>query len=105
MENRLARMQPEIFDKLRAYEEKIRDLEAQLKQRGVDIAALKAHKVSGSNNAKEEPASTGTTPVPFPGNRSEIVDEEGPIDLMHEVLDDVDNEDVFEKRTAKGFEA
>jgi hypothetical protein len=31
MENRLARMQPEIFDKLRAYEEKIRDLEAQLK--------------------------------------------------------------------------
>ncbi|MCZ6674735.1 MAG: hypothetical protein O7C75_17540, partial [Verrucomicrobia bacterium] len=40
MENRLAKLQPEIFDKLKAYEEKIKDLEKQLEHRGVSVESL-----------------------------------------------------------------
>lgn len=101
MENRLAKLQPEFLDKLKAYEARIKDLESQLESRGVDISALNRTKDT-KKRSTQDVAVKGTTPVPFPGSKSD--EEEPPAELMKEVLDDLDAEEVFENRAVKGFD-
>lgn len=98
MESRLAKLQPEIFDKLKVYEEKIKDLESQLKSRGIDISALSPSTVAKKKKSPDVAPVKGTTPVPFPGSKSD--DEEPPQELM----DDLDADEVYEKRAVKGFD-
>ena len=98
MENRIAKLQPEIFDKLKAYEDKIKDLEEQLRQRGVTIEALNQAISSEEDQEDKE--------VPFPGHdASHAMEEEEPTILMEEVLEDMEAENNFEKKIAKGFES
>ena len=97
MENRLAKLQPEIFDKLKAYEDKIKDLEEQLRQRGVTIEAL--------NQAISSEEDRDNKEVQFPGHEVFAMEEEEPTILMEEVLEDMEAENNFEKRIAKGFKS
>ncbi len=92
MENRLAKLQPEFLNKLKAYEARIKDLESQLESRGVDISVLNRSKYTKKRTMPGVPVK-GTTPLPFPG--SESSEEEPPADLMKEVLDDLDAEEVL----------
>lgn len=122
MEARLAKLQPEIFDKLAAYEKKIKDLEAQLRERGVpqesldrsaedEVARPIFDKLKGSAEGEENlEAVTDTKPivednkeVPFPGHAvADDLDEEGPRDLLEEVMEDLEAEGTFDKKIAKG---
>ncbi|NET39934.1 MAG: hypothetical protein F6K19_49620 [Cyanothece sp. SIO1E1] len=123
MEDRLAKLQPEIFDKLAAYEKKIKELEAQLEQRGVSKEMMNqgleagfarpifddaTDSVEGEENLETEaffPADNAEDDkeVPFPGHVvADDLDEDGPSELLEEVLEDLEAESGFEQRIAKG---
>lgn len=122
MESRLAKLQPEILAKLAAYEKKIKDLEYQLKQQGVSKEMMNQNvpevvtrpifddlnsSVEGEENLKTKQdhavVDEDDKEVPFPGNAvADDLDEDGPSDLMEEVLEDLEAEDNFDKRIAKG---
>lgn len=138
MENRLAKLQPEIFDKLKNYEDKIKDLEEQLKHRKSTVDSLDGPLVQDedetdldweSKESKGIPGSifkdikSTTRPekcpgnpdkpangtrghhkeVPFPGQKSALdPDDDAPVELMEEVLEDLEAEEGFENRFAKG---
>ena len=123
MENRLAKLQPEIFDKLAAYEKKIKQLEAQLRARGVtpeemnqpledEVARPIFDDLKASAEGEENLETSSETEVvdveddkevPFPGHVvADDLDEDGPSDLLEEVMEDLEAEDNFDKRIAKG---
>jgi hypothetical protein len=128
MENRLAKLQPEIFDKLQAYEEKIRNLEEQLEHQNSSIENLNKplledddelvtrpifEDLNGSAEGEEnlDPivadgnTNGGDKELPFPGNAiPDESDEEEPSDLLEEVLEDLEAEENFDRQIAKGSE-
>ena len=133
MEDRLAKLQPEIFDKLKAYEEKIKDLEDQLEHQTpsgegtsnplaendlqVDSEKGKVERLQFEaeiNGAIEEEETDSNLSefheddkaVPFPSHAvSNDLEDEVPAELMEEVLEDLEAEEAVEKRIAKGSES
>lgn len=128
MEDRLAKLQPEIFDKLQAYETKIKELEERLQEQGVSLDSLdrplveedpedKAYTlfsdlkgaVEGEDKMKVTNLRSSHEPeekeVPFPGNLdAEDRENEIPTELMNEVREDLAVEDDLNKRIARGSE-